>query len=132
MNPNSSIALICDVNKFLTELNEVLTSENCELDILPRKKDENPTDPFTTQNTLLSLNFTSDDIKSELQALTAKEYIETITDNKGQNHPPFWVFGKAIQNREVYIKVKIRNRKTNKVFCVSFHFARHPFKTMPY
>lgn len=131
-NPNSFIAPFDEVQYFLRELKHILTSEKYELDILPKKKCEDSLDPFTTENTMLSLEYDTEDVKNELLSLSEKEYIETIKDDKDNNKPPFWVFGKDINKKDVYIKVKIRNKATNKVFCVSFHYARYPFKAKPY
>lgn len=131
-NPNSYIANIEEVREFLRELKYILSSEECELDILPKKKDEDDLDPYTTVNTLIDLNYDTEDVKKELLALNEKEYIETIIDNKSAYKPPFWVFGKEIKKRDIYIKVKSRNRMTNKVFCISFHYARFSFKARPY
>jgi hypothetical protein len=132
MNPNSFVAPLSDVNRFLFDLKHILTADNYELDILLRKKNENPLDPFTTENTLQDLAYDISDVRNDLLSLTEKDYIETILDDKDTNKPPFWVFGKFIKTNDVYIKIKIRNKLTNKVFCVSFHYARHPLKNMPY
>lgn len=131
-NPNSYTANIEEVKSFLMELKNILSSKNYDLDILDKKKNENEEDPYTTENTMLDLNYDTEDVKNELMALNEKEYIETIIDDKDCNRPPFWVFGKEINKKEVYIKVKIRNRRTNKVFCVSFHYARFPLKERPF
>jgi hypothetical protein len=132
MNPNNFVAPLSDVNRFLFDLKHILTADNYELDILLRKKNENPLDPFTTENTLQDLAYDISDVRNDLLSLTEKDYIETILDDKDTNKPPFWVFGKFIKTNDVYIKIKIRNKLTNKVFCVSFHYARHPLKNMPY
>ena len=131
-NPNSYIANQSDVEEFLEELKEILNSENCELDILPKKKQEAPNDPYTTENTMLSLYYDTEDVKNELKLLCKEDYIETIIDNKNSSKPPFWVFGKEISSKEIYIKVKIRNKESNKVFCVSFHYARFALKNRPF
>lgn len=126
-----------DVIIFLKELKEVLTDPGFDvsrdLDILPKKKNESPTDPYTTFNTMQALDFDMQDVKNQLLALDIKEYMETFIDNKDNNLPPFFAFGKTIKNREVYIKAKIRDKKNCRVFCVSFHFARFLLPTQrPY
>lgn len=129
MNPKT-ISSEAEVLGFLNELRRILTSDefslDTDLDILLRKKGEDVTDPFTTMNTMLALSFDREDVRTELLSLTLGNYIETITDNKDSTLPPFFVFGKNISQRDLYIKVKIRDRKRGKVFCVSFHFARYP------
>lgn len=131
-NSNSYIASKSDVKNFLKELKEVLNSKNCNLDILSKKKTEKSDDPFTTENTMLDLDYNTDDVKNELRLLCEKEYLETIIDDKDASRPPFWVFGKEINNKEIYIKVKIRDKVNNRVFCVSFHYARFPLKERPF
>jgi hypothetical protein len=105
MNPNSYTAPLEELSSYLIELKHILTSETCELDILPKKKDEDPLDPFTTENTMLDLNYDKEDVRNQLLSLTEKDYVETIIDDKDSSRPSFWVFGKFIKSREVYIKV---------------------------
>jgi hypothetical protein len=125
------------VAKFLLELKRILTSPtfnvSYDLDILLKKKDEDSLDPFTTANTLAELEFDKYDVKDQLLAIAVSDYVETIIDDRDGSLPPFLVFCREIQKRCIYIKVKIRDRASGKVFCVSFHFARHPFKRpLPY
>lgn len=131
-NENSYIATREQVREFIEELKEVLNSPHCDLDILPKKKGEESHDPYTTENTLIDLEYDTHDVKAQLKNLTEHQYIETIKDNKNEDRPHFWVFGEEINLKEVYIKVKIKNRAKNKVFCVSFHYARYPLKNGPF
>ncbi|PTQ85948.1 hypothetical protein C8U37_10251 [Trichococcus patagoniensis] len=126
-----------EVKTFLSELKEILTDPafnvDVDLDILLKKKAESPTDPYTTGNTLLELEFDSNDVVNQLMALEVSEYKETVIDDLGSERPPFFAFAKQIKNKDVYVKVKIRDREKHKIFCVSFHFARFPFpKNLPY
>lgn len=126
-----------DVETFLRELKDILLSPNFnasrDLDIMLKKRNETATDPYTTENTLLALDFDKNDVVHQLMALQLSEYLETFIDDKDTSLPPFFAFAKVIQGKEVYIKVKIRDRQNCKVFCVSFHFARYPFPvTLPY
>lgn len=126
-----------EVRHFLAELKEVLSNPlfdvKQDLDILLRKRNESPIDPHTTENTLLELDFDSYDLHSQLLALDVREYMETFIDDKDPGLPPFFAFARIIKKRNIYIKVKIRDRMKRKVFCVSFHFARYPFpQRLPY
>ena len=126
-----------DVKTFLKELKQVLTDQrfdvSTDLDILMKKKHESPIEPYTTANTLLELDFDKNDVLNQLMALEISVYMETFIADMDSSLPPFFAFAKSIQNRDVYIKAKIRDRKNCKVFCVSFHFARYPFsKNLPY
>jgi len=122
-----------DVTTFLKDLKSVLTDSafnvSTDLDILPKKKGELPTDPYTTFNTMQALGFDKNDVLTQLLALDVSEYMETFIDDKDSTLPLFFAFGKIIKSREVYIKAKIRDKKNCKVFCVSFHFARYPIPT---
>lgn len=71
-------------------------------------------------------NFDKMDVCEQLKELTVGEYTETIIDNWDTTWPAFFVFYKNIQARNVYIKVNIRDQQSEKVFCVSFYFARYP------
>ena len=98
-----------------------------------KKKHESAIDPYTTANTLLELEFDKNDITNQLLSLDITEYMETFIDDKDNALPPFFAFAKLIKNRDVYVKAKIRDRENCKVFCVSFHFARFPFReNLPY
>ena len=108
--PNNSVRETKEkVKIFLAKLKSILSSPNFDtsrdLDILLRKKGEFPFDPYTTENTLLALNFNNDDIKNELLNLKTEDYAETIIDSKDASLPPFYVFYREIQSRDIYIKV---------------------------
>lgn len=136
MNSNSRIDSKEDVEKFLIELRAILESPQFkiekDLDILWKKKNESLSDPYTTANTLLALEFDRYDVCEQLKKLAVSEYSETMIDDRDSALPPFFVFYKNIQTRDVYIKVKIRERQNGNVFCVSFHFARYSVPDLPY
>ncbi|MGN0831960.1 MAG: hypothetical protein ACI4NI_11815 [Candidatus Ornithospirochaeta sp.] len=134
---NKRIDSKAEVETFLSDLKEILESDTFvierDLDILLKKKGESANDPYSTDNTLATLEYDKTDVCRELKKLTVREYSETIIDNRDSALPPFYVFYRNIQSQDVYIKVKIRDRQTGKVFCVSFHFARFPnTKPFPY
>ena len=124
------------VNQFLTDLKNILTDKkfniNTDLDILLRKSGEKFNDPYTTQNTLLELGYDKEDIKTELLSLRIGNYANTLIDKGDTNVPPFYVFYKEIQGRQVYVKIKIRNKNNLKIFCISFHFAKYVYDKFPY
>ena len=125
-----------EVIKFLLELKKVMSNRdfdvNKDLDVILKKKNENSLDPYTTQNTLLKLDFDKNDIADTLKKLSVEEYIETGKDRKDISSPEFYIFGKELQGNLIYIKIKIRDKINHKVFCVSFHFARYPISNFPY
>lgn len=129
-NRNSRIDSKEFVEQFLSKLKTILESDKFvierDLDILPKKRNESAKDLYTTANTMAALEFDANDVCEELKAITVEDYAETMLDDRNEAAPPFFVFYRNIQTRYVYIKVKIRDRATGKVFCVSFHFARYP------
>lgn len=129
-NKNSRIDSKEFVEQFLSKLKTILESDKFvierDLDILPKKRNESAKDLYTTTNTMAALEFDANDVCEELKAITVEDYAETMLDDRNEATPPFFVFYRNIQTRDVYIKVKIRDRATGKVFCVSFHFARYP------
>ena len=127
------------VEEFLEKMKSILESEdfNMERDFVfqeLRKKDE-PEDPYTNVNTLLALNFDTSDVVKELKKLTVENYCESVVDNVAEGFNVFYVFGRRVKKRDVYIKVRLKRRvKTQNefVFCISFHFARRPITVYPY
>lgn len=125
-----------EVEEFLEILKNILNNKNFnigkDLDILLKKKNEDPLDPYTTMNTLNELDYDKEDIKRELLNLSIEDYIETLIDLKDINGPKLYVFIKYIIGRAVYIKIKIRSIQNRKIFCISFHFARYENFEYPY
>lgn len=125
-----------EIINFSLELQKIISHKefdvNRDLDIILKKKNENFLDPYTTQNTLLKLDFDKNDIADTLKKLSVEEYIETGKDRKDISSPEFYIFGKEVQGNLIYIKIKIRDKINHKVFCVSFHFARYPISNFPY
>lgn len=128
-----------DVKAFLSQMNSILSSDDFNIDQdfvfqLIREQDE-PDDEFTNENTMLELDYNTKDIVEELKSLTIDDYSESIIDNVASGFKIFFVFGKKICGRDVYIKVRLKQRGKNAddfVYCVSFHFARHPITVYPY
>ena len=130
MNPNSYIASEENVEKFLIDLKIMLLTKDCRFEIKGIRRGQDPTSIYTTPNTMLDLDYDTEDVKNELISLTSNEYIETIIDDADSNRPPFWVFGKEIKRKDIYIKVKIKTASS--VFCVSFHYPEYPLKKGPF
>lgn len=127
------------VKAFLAQMNSVLSSDsfNIDRDFLfqrIREADE-PDDEYTNENTMLELGYNTADVVEELKALELDDYSESIIDNVADGFKIFFVFGKKIRGQDIYIKVRMKQRKRTQdefVFCISFHFARHPITVYPY
>lgn len=127
------------VKNFLLQMNSVLSSDDFNIDrdfVFQRiRETDEPDDEYTNESTMLELNYDSSDIVEELKTLTLDNYSESIVDNVVEGFKIFFVFGKQINGRDVYIKVRMKQRGNTQneyVFCVSFHFARYPITVYPY
>lgn len=115
-----------DVIAFLDELHKLLESDefdiNTDLNLI-RKKKQGDDKKFSTSYTLLDLDYNVDDVVNRLKELRVEEYSETKIDKDDVNPPILFVFGKAINGRLIYVKLKIRDQQ-KQVVCVSFHYAK--------
>lgn len=114
-----------EVVAFLKELKDILDKENFNIDsdftlIKKKKHDEEHSTPYT----LLDLDYDVWDVVERLKELTIAEYSETKIDKDDLNPPELFVFGKNINRKLVYIKLKIKGNHKRRVLCVSFHYAR--------
>ena len=121
-----------DVKAFLEELKEVLEAENFNIDdnllIIKSSKDEIK---YSTNYTMTDLDYDSSDIVERLKELTVSEYSETLIDKDDDKPPLLFVFGKDINSKLIYIKLKIKGEITKRVLCLSFHYAKHDME-FPY
>ena len=124
-----------EVVAFLEELKAFLKGNDFDIDhdlILIKKKkldDEEHSTPYT----LLDLDYDSEDVVNRLKELTVAEYSETKIDKDDFNPPLLFVFGKDINRRLVYVKLKIKKKENLRTYilCVSFHYAKEKMK-FPY
>jgi len=119
---------------FLEELKSLL--ENADFDIdtdltLIRRKKQGEDQKYSTPHTLLDLDYDTEDVVERLKELTVAEYSETKIDKDDLNPPLLFVFGKDINSKLVYVKLKIKGEPRKYVLCVSFHYAKEQM-TFPY
>lgn len=115
-----------EVVAFLDELHKLLESDDFDINTdlnLIRKKKRVEEQKFSTPYTLLDLDYDAEDVVSRLKELKVEEYSETKIDTNDVNPPILFVFGKDINGKLIYVKLKIRNLK-KQVVCVSFHYAK--------
>lgn len=121
-----------DVKVFLKELKDILNLEKFntgeDMIVVKSKKDEIE---YSTEYLMVDLDYDESDIVERLKELTLDEYSETLIDKDDDKPPLLFVFGKDINNRLVYIKLKIKGEKSKKVLCLSFHYAKHTM-SFPY
>lgn len=116
-----------DVSTFLEQLNSILSDTEFDIDssmILISKEKPKEKEKFSTPYTILDLDYETSDIVERLKELTVQEYSETLYDNADDNPPLLFVFGKDINCKKVYIKLKIKDVR-KKVLCLSFHYAEY-------
>lgn len=122
-----------EVEIFLVELKRILCrADFCadnELYIIRSKKKGK--EQYSTPYTLVDLEYDASDVVERLKELTVREYSETLIDKDDVNPPLLYVFGKNINGRLVYIKLKIKGTPTRHILCVSFHYAENAMQ-FPY
>ncbi len=82
--------------------------------------------------TLLELEIRPIDRKTSLEKLKLEDYSEGPINEILNGGSDMWVFGIALKNKEIYIKISMGFVGTSTI-CISFHIAEHPmnypFKT---
>ena len=110
---------------FLKELNDILQDKKFDMQkdflLIKSKKEEMQ---YSTKYTIVQLDYDDADIVECLKELRLKDYSETLLDKDDDKPPLLFVFGIVIDNRQIYIKLKIKGEKNKKVLCVSFHYAK--------
>ena len=124
-----------EVVAFLEELKAFLKGNNFDIDhdLILIKKKKIDDEEYSTPYTLLDLDYDSEDVVNRLKELTVAEYSETKIDKDDLNPPLLFVFGKDINRRLVYVKLKIKKKENLRthILCVSFHYAKEKMK-FPY
>ena len=120
------------VKIFLEELKEILNADDFNIErnmiIVKSSKDEIE---YSTSYAMPDLEYDSFDVVERLKELTISEYSETLVDRDDDNPPLLFVFGIDINNKLIYIKLKIKEEITKKILCLSFHYAKHDME-FPY
>ncbi len=111
---------------FLEELVGFLENDGFDIDkdillIVANKPDDMK---HSTRYTLLDLQYDVSDVVERLKELDVTEYSETLIDKDDLDPPALFVFGKMINSKLVYVKLKIKWEPKRRVICVSFHYAR--------
>ena len=124
-----------EVFAFLEELKAFLKGNNFDIDhdLILIKKKKIDDEEYSTPYALLDLDYDSEDVVNRLKELTVAEYSETKIDKDDFNPPLLFVFGKDINRRLVYMKLKIKKKENLRkhILCVSFHYAKEKMK-FPY
>ena len=104
------------VRDFLKNFKQIATGGR-GIDIISRRKN---------LKSLAKLGLTKRNCREEILNLSVNDYCKgpvPDTDRPGE----IWEFGKIIQEKEVYIKLKIADVERKKLAkCISFHVAEFP------
>lgn len=122
-----------EVVAFLEELKMFLEKGdfNIDTDFILIRKNKKDDMEHSTPYTLLDLDYDIEDVVDRLKELTVEEYSETKIDKDDLDPPLLFVFGKNINRKLIYIKLKIKGDQKRHVLCVSFHYAKDKMK-FPY
>lgn len=116
-----------EVVAFLKGLKDLLGQDDFDINtdmILIRKKKQGKDQIYSTPYTMLDLDYDIDDVIARLKELKLEEYSETKIDRDDVNPPLLFVFGKDINSKLVYVKLKIKGDQRKHILCVSFHYAK--------
>lgn len=104
------------IRRFLIEFKKIVTTGR-GLDVVPRRQNI---------EALAELGLTKRNRRDEIMTLSVSDYCEgpeADRDKPGN----IWIFGKRINEREVYIKLKIAHVGKERIAkCLSFHIATFP------
>lgn len=112
----SSTAGIQQINNTLFTIKNTIHTDNGS-NFHFRHRDKN-------KETLLKLGYYPSHVKDEISQLTYKNYCSGPEQNRsssGNQKGSIWVFGKKINNLDIYIKLHLIPFGTNQCICVSFH-----------
>lgn len=127
---NSSKEDFENVKFFLKKLHHFLNNDDCQMDIQLDRRRQDQSDPNSTKNTIIDLDYKMEDIRGELLSLKTSDYIKTVKDKNRPGSSDYWIFSKKIGGRDIYIKLKIHS--VNKVHLMSFHYAIFDIEDKPY
>ena len=77
------------------------------------------------RNTLLDLEISPRLREEVVMSLKWDDYSEGPITDELNNYGEMWVFGKDVNDTEIYIKISMGEPNSNTI-CISFHAAEHP------
>ena len=115
-----------EVINFLNQIRETICNpiKGCDgWTLVPRKENK---------ACITALGFNLSDIATTILSLITEDYCKGPDTDRGQKGK-VWIFGKSINGKEVYIKIKLASLSRLKmVRVISFHFSHqtmvYPFK----
>ena len=110
-----SNAIPSEIKSFLEKIRRTLPN-----DFILRHSKKN-------KKTITELGFNKRLVIEEIDSLSAENYSAGPVSEIGTSNK-VWIFGKIINNREIYIKLKMigknnQGEERETTYCMSFHFA---------
>lgn len=78
-------------------------------------------------DTLIQLGITTLQRDDIIRQLIVEDYCSGPSEDEYKPKDSLWVFGKVIEENEIYIKLKI-DLEHDKAICISFHISEFPMK----
>lgn len=88
-----------------------------------KKNKSKDKEQYSTKYLMLELEYEYSDILNHLLELEVENFVEAIIDRDNSNPMELYIFGIIINQKEVYIKLKLRQQPQQVVVCISFHYA---------
>lgn len=79
------------------------------------------------KQTMIQMNFRQLDRLKVVRSIDVEDYSEGPICDQLNGFGEMWVFGKDVNEREVYVKICLGKPGT-KTICISFHIAEFPMK----
>lgn len=76
---------------------------------------------------LIDLNITRFERMAVVKSIQVEDYSEGPIRDVLNDYGEMWVFGKDVNEQEVYIKITMGKPNLNAI-CISFHVAEHPMQ----
>jgi len=111
------IATLAEIQKFLNDFHQKV--EVFDIMFLDERE--------KNMHAISDLNLTRGERKQIIKSLTIDNYSEGPIKNLLNQWGDLWVFGKDVQNQEVYIKI-CYGQPNRSTICVSFHVAEFPMQ----
>lgn len=111
-----------EINTFLSQVNQIIKRKN-GFHLQNREKN---------MKALVKYNIPIDTVKYFIEYLKVQHYSKgPEPDNNDKYNHNWWFFGRKIDNKLFYIKIRISNIGKKQVVCLSFHPAKYPIE-FPY
>ncbi|MBS3812103.1 MAG: type II toxin-antitoxin system MqsR family toxin [Halanaerobiales bacterium] len=115
-------ATVNDIEDFLTKVREIIKTKN-GFHLVNRKKNI---------KALTKYNIPINSVKYFIEYLNVQHYSKgPEPDEQDQYDHDWWFFGRKLDDKMFYVKIRIRTKGRKQVVCLSFHPAKYPIE-FPY